>query len=165
MQSVVLGNGSLFGPRGRARGLAHVVQVLHHGLCIQPGVLLPSDPVECPQRPAFVSNAFDLRAYQFNIGADSSLIPLPFSKHEIVSKLYPVLKMILIDSINQMKNLRFEDNQKAVSNAHDPHQEVGKRQPEIQPSDRAFIVVIAIKEDRVLCQALKSNNKTTQQML
>ena len=35
--------------------------------------------------------------------------------------------MILTDSRNHIKNLRFEDNQKAVSNAHNSHQEVGER--------------------------------------
>lgn len=108
-----------------------------------------------------MSNSFVFRMEQFNISTDSCLTHVLVSRHEIVSVVYPVLKMILIDSRNRIKNLRFEDNQKAVSNAHNPHQEVRERQPEIQPSNRAFIIVVAIKEDRVLCQALKSNNKAT----
>lgn len=40
---------------------------------------------------------------------------------------YSVLRMIPTDSRNHIKNLRFEDNQKAVSNAHNAHQEVGER--------------------------------------
>lgn len=58
-------------------------------------------------------------------------------------------------------NLRFKDNQKAVANGHDPHQKIGERQPEIHPSNCSFIVIISIKEDGVLRQALKSNNKAT----
>lgn len=56
-------------------------------------------------------------------------------------------------------NLRSSDNHKAVANRPNSNQEIRKRHPELEPPDCPLVIVIAIKEYRILCKALKSQKK------
>lgn len=56
-------------------------------------------------------------------------------------------------------NLRSNDNHKAVANSPNTNKEIGKRHPELEPSNCPLIIVIAIKKHRILCKALKIQQK------
>jgi len=54
------------------------------------------------------------------------------------------------------ENLRSNDDHKAVANSPNSNKEIRKRHPELEPSNCPLVIVITIKEYRILCKALKS---------
>lgn len=55
------------------------------------------------------------------------------------------------------ENLRSNDNHKAVSDSPNSNKEIRERHPELEPSNCSLVVVITIKEHRILCKALKKH--------